>query len=81
VVTTGNCAKFDANGNVVDFGLPCGGSGASPGTPFNSVQFNSGGSFAGSANLTWVSPTLTIGSPGSATGQLSLGAHPEGRSR
>ena len=35
------------------------------------VQFNNSGSFGGSANLTWVSPTLTIGASGS-TGQLQL---------
>jgi microcystin-dependent protein len=42
------------------------------------VQFNSVGAFAGSANLTWVSPTLTIGLAGSATGQLALGGATSG---
>lgn len=36
------------------------------------VQFNSTGAFGASANLTWVSPALTIGVAGSATGQLVL---------
>lgn len=36
------------------------------------VQFNSTGSFGASANLTWVSPKLTIGVAGSTTGQLAL---------
>ena len=36
------------------------------------VQFNSSGSLGGSANLTWVSPALTIGAAGSTTGQLNL---------
>ena len=37
---------------------------AAPGGSDTQVQFNSSGSFAGSANLTWVSPTLTIGTSG-----------------
>lgn len=36
------------------------------------VQFNNAGLFAGSANLTWVNPTLTIGAASSATGILAI---------
>ena len=36
------------------------------------VQFNNSTSLAGSANLTWVSPALTIGTAGTTTGQLQL---------
>lgn len=36
------------------------------------VQFNNSGALGGSANLTWVSPALTIGVAGSTTGQLKL---------
>jgi hypothetical protein len=36
------------------------------------VQFNSGTSLGGSANFTWVSPTLTLGVAGATTGQLGL---------
>ena len=36
------------------------------------VQFNNSGALGGSANLTWVSPALTIGAAGSTTGQLNL---------
>ena len=36
------------------------------------VQFNNSTSLAGSANLTWVSPALTIGQAGTTTGQLQL---------
>lgn len=43
-----------------------------PGGSNTQVQFNSSGAFGGSANLTWVSPALTIGVAGSATGQLKL---------
>lgn len=48
-----------------------GGSG-SPGGVNTYVQFNDLSSFGGSPNLTWVSPALTIGEEGSATGQLKL---------
>lgn len=70
---SGNCAKFDANGNIVDNGAVCGGGGGgSPGGSNTQVQFNSAGSFGGSANLTWVSPKLTLGSAGSTAGQLAF---------
>jgi hypothetical protein len=36
------------------------------------VQFNNSTSLGGSANLTWVSPALTIGVAGTTTGQLAL---------
>jgi hypothetical protein len=36
------------------------------------IQFNNSGSLGASANLTWVSPALTIGAAGSTTGQLNL---------
>lgn len=36
------------------------------------VQFNNSTSLGGSANLTWVSPALTIGVAGTTTGQLGL---------
>jgi hypothetical protein len=41
------------------------------------VQFNSANALAGSANLTWVSPVLTIGAAG-VTGQLSLAGSTSG---
>lgn len=36
------------------------------------VQFNNATSLGGSANLTWVTPALTIGVAGTTTGQLAL---------
>lgn len=50
--------------------LAGGGGGGTPGGSTTQVQFNSAGAFAGSVNLTWVSPTLKIGVAGSVTGQL-----------
>jgi len=50
----------------------CGSGGGTPGGSSSQVQFNSSGAFGGSANLTWVSPKLTIGAASSATGQLAL---------
>ena len=49
---------------------PAGG-GGTPGGSTTQVQFNNAGAFGGSANLTWVSPALSIGAAGS-TGQLKL---------
>lgn len=39
--TNGNCAKFDASGNPIDSGSPCGGSASAAGGK-NAVQYNSG---------------------------------------
>ena len=49
-----------------------GGGGGTPGGSDTQVQFNNAGSFGGSANMTWVSPQLTIGAAGSTTGILGL---------
>lgn len=47
------------------------GSGSAGGSD-TQVQFNNSTSLGGSANLTWVSPTLSIGVAGSATGILAM---------
>lgn len=70
--TSGDCVNIDASGNLKASGSACGGGGGSPGGSNTQVQFNNAGSFGGSANLTWVSPALTIGLAGSTTGQLKL---------
>lgn len=68
-VTPGDFACFaDSAGTLQD----CGGSLTTPANPSTSVQFNAAGVFGGSANLTWVSPALSIGATASATGQLKL---------
>lgn len=48
------------------------GGATTPSNPNNSVQFNSGGAFGGSANMTFSSPTLSLGQSASITGQLQL---------
>jgi len=65
-LTTGDCVKIDASGNLVDSGAGCGGTG-SPGGSSGQIQFNNAGSFGGyptSGNGTTVataSGTLTSG--------------------
>src|SRR6185437_4951633 len=71
VITCGS--GMTCTGNV----LSAAAGGGAAGTD-TQVQFNSVGAFAGSANLTWVSPVLTIGLAGSATGQLALGGATSG---
>ena len=61
--TSGQCLEYNGTGIT---GAACSGGGGSPGGSNTYVQFNSMGSFGGSANLTWVSPTLTIGASGTA---------------
>lgn len=67
--TSGDCVKIDANGNHIANGSACGGA---PGGSNTQVQFNNSSAFGGSANLTWVSPALTVGVAGSTTGQYKL---------
>lgn len=45
---------------------------AAPAGSDTQLQFNNSGALGASANLTWVSPALTIGVAGSTTGQLKL---------
>lgn len=47
-----------------------GGGGGTPGGSNTQVQFNSSGSFGASANLTFVSPALTIGAQQTTQGQI-----------
>lgn len=67
-LTSGNCAKFDANGNIVDHGSACGGSG-SPGGSDTYVQFNDGSAFGGDADFVWDKTlnVLTLGTAPSFT--------------
>ncbi len=51
-ITSGNCVKVDASGNLVDFGGACGGSG-SPGGADTQVQFNDSSSFGGNSGFTF----------------------------
>jgi hypothetical protein len=50
----------------------CAAGSGSAGGSNTQVQFNNSTSLGGSANLTWASPTLTIGVAGATTGQLGL---------
>jgi len=54
------CATF-ASGVLNSTGSACGGAGSSPGGPSNAVQFNGGGTFAGSAGLSFVGLTDSLG--------------------
>jgi hypothetical protein len=67
------CLQVDTNGKVSGTGSACGsGGGGSPAGSNTQIQFNNSGAFGASAALVWTSPTLTIGTPGSVTGQLAL---------
>lgn len=59
--STDDCAKWDANGNIISAGAACGsGGGGSPGGSDTQVQFNDGGSFGGDAGLTYDKTTNTL---------------------
>lgn len=58
--TVGNCAKFSANGSIVDAGGACGTGAGTPGTPINAVQYNSAGAFAGNTAFNFSGSSLTV---------------------
>jgi len=64
-------AAAPSGGNVT-LSWATGSGSTSPAGANTQVQFNASGVFGASANLTWVSPTLTIGAATSATGLLTL---------
>lgn len=58
----------------------CASGAGSAGGANTQVQFNNSTALGGSANLTWVSPTLTIGVAGSTTGKLTMAGDQSGTS-
>jgi hypothetical protein len=65
--------SVDAKGRVIS--ISSGSPPATPATPFNSVQFNNGGSFGGTSSLTWNSGTLNVNNTiTNTTGNLNLTA-------
>lgn len=61
VQTSGNCVKWDANGNAIDNGSPCGSGSGTPGGSSGHVQFNNAGAFGGDAALTWDNTAKVLG--------------------
>ena len=66
------CLQVNSSGQASGTGSVCGSGSTSPAGSNTQIQFNNSNIFGASANLTWVSPVLTIGNAGSATGQLVL---------
>jgi hypothetical protein len=65
VLTSGDCVKIDASGNLVDNGAVCGGAGGTPGGTSGQVQFNNAGAFGGftvgaDATLNTATGALTV---------------------
>lgn len=69
--SAGLCLLSSGGSSTPTFASCLSGSGSAGGSN-TQVQFNSTTSLAGSANLTWVTPALTVGVNASATGQLVL---------
>ena len=70
-VNTGYCLLSQGLSNPPIF-APCASGSGTAGGANTQVQYNNLSSLAGSANFTWISPTLTIGTAGGTTGQLAL---------
>jgi YVTN family beta-propeller protein len=45
--TSGDCVKYDANGNAIDAGAACGSGGGTPGGTSGELQYNNAGAFGG----------------------------------
>lgn len=58
--------------SAVPIWASCASGAGSAGGANTQVQFNNATALAGSANLTWVSPTLTVGVAGTTTGKIGL---------
>ena len=69
LTTTGTSGAATLVGNTLNIPQYTGGGGGTPGGNDTEVQFNSGGAFAGSSNLTFDGNDLTVG--GSVIGDLS----------
>ena len=69
--SVGQCLLSQGSGADPIWSSCAAGSGSAGGSN-TQVQFNNATSLGGSANLTWVSPALTIGVAGTTTGQLAL---------
>ena len=67
----GLCLLSNGSGSDPSFGSCASGSGSAAGSN-TQIQYNNSTALAGSANLTWISPALTIGVNASSTGQLVL---------
>lgn len=67
----GNCLLSQGTSSDPVWASCASGSGSAGGSN-TQVQFNNTTSLAGSVNLTWVSPALTLGVAGTTTGQLAL---------
>lgn len=67
----GQCLLSQGAGIVPVWSACASGSGSAGGSN-TQVQFNNSTALAGSANMTWVSPALTLGVAGTTTGQLAL---------
>ena len=67
----GLCLLSNGAGSAPTFQSCAAGAGSAAGSN-TQVQFNNSSALGGSPNLTWVSPTLTIGQNATATGQVVL---------
>jgi len=72
LVAGSNITIATSSPNVITISASGGSGSTTPGGSNTQLQFNSSGAFGASANLTWLSPALTIGQSGTTTGQLKL---------
>lgn len=74
--TNGNCAAFDASGNLIDNGSPCGTGGSGTVTSSTAGQIayyaSSTNAVAGNSSLTISGSTVTVGVSTTSTGKLTL---------
>jgi hypothetical protein len=72
LVAGANITIATSSPNIITISASGGSGSTTPGGSNTQLQFNSSGIFGASANLSWLSPALTIGQAGTTTGQLKL---------
>ncbi|MDA3834179.1 MAG: hypothetical protein PF495_12370, partial [Spirochaetales bacterium] len=71
--TSGDCAQWNANGDLVTAGVACGGTGDAPGGSNGQIQYDASGTFAGATGLNYQASTTNVGiGTNNPTAKLSL---------
>jgi hypothetical protein len=60
-LTSGDCVKFDASGNIIDAGAACSSGGGTPGGSNQQIQFNNSGAFGGANSFIWNTTSGFVG--------------------
>jgi hypothetical protein len=75
-LVSGNCVQAGVGGLLTTTAGACGGGGGTPGGSSSQIQWNSGGAFAGAANTSVTSSSITVNEPVLVGGLTDTGLSP-----